>query len=137
MTPHPTGSNLAGILITVGAVVAGLGIWAAIACGWGAPSPEAQRAQATRCLNTIARVEAYRAPGQGAPLGTVLAAALARETRPVHVEGWQPAEAAGDVCMARLRATIGNEYRSFVWYYDPQSGRVEARDDATKRLSGW
>jgi len=132
-----TGSNLVGIGITAGVSVLALGVAAAVYFGWGAPSPTAQQAQATQCWDTISRIEAYRAPGQAQPLGEVIAANLARETRPVKVEGWKPAEAGSDFCMASFRATIGNDLQSFVWYYYPQSGRVEASNDATKRLSGW
>jgi len=34
-------------------------------------------------------------------------------------------------------ASVGNAEQRYIWTYDLRTHQVDARDEATKRLSGW
>jgi hypothetical protein len=91
----------------------------------------------TTCAEASKAVQNYRAPGQKLTVGAMVLVTLASERRPVQRHGWEEGERAGQSCLVRYRATIGNERQSYFWTWTPATGKVEARDDATKRLSGW
>jgi hypothetical protein len=89
------------------------------------------------CADATKRVQEYKAPGQRITVLEAITLNLAAERRPVQVNGWGPAEWAGRGCLVSFHATIGNERQGYYWSFTPATGKVEARDDATKRLSGW
>ena len=89
------------------------------------------------CRDAVAHVQRYKAPGQAQSVGDEAKRRLATDARPARMEGWRNLSPTAGRCGVVLQATIGNESRDYVWSYDPQTGRVEAIDDATKRLSGW
>jgi hypothetical protein len=106
------------------------------------PRPVATGASTTapaKCADAVERVQNYVAPGASMPLKDAVAWQLALEAqrRPMEPLGWLPPEDHGSRCAAVFRVSLGNEAVSLVWWLDPQTGRVEARDDRTRRLSGW
>ena len=137
MTPHITGANLAGILITASVSVLALGMGAAAHFGWGAPSAEAQQAEVTKCQDAVQAVQQYHAPGDTFSVLNHVQVGMAVEPRPVQIAGWPPPSVGRDFCLVTFRATIGNTSQTYTWLYDLKTHRVEARDDVTKRLSGW
>jgi hypothetical protein len=82
-------------------------------------------------------VQQYQHPGQREPIARGIASYLAREVRPVEVEGWLPPDRVGDHCFVYFRALIGGQPRLYAWRYDPATGRVEPQDAETRLLSGW
>ena len=99
----------------------------------------ADRGQAANvCGEAAAQVRAYHAPGQTLPLEAEVRTRLAAERRPVQPIGWSyDPRPSGGTCSVTYRATVGNADHRYTWTYDPQTGRVAALDDATRRLSGW
>jgi hypothetical protein len=89
------------------------------------------------CYAAVEHVQQYKAPGQLIDVRTAVEVSLSREPRPVRVDGWGPPTPAGNICLVPFRATIGNALQRYWWVWTPATGRVEAQDDATKRLSGW
>lgn len=105
------------------------------------PAATAPRASATPvptgCADAVQRVQQYRAPGATIPLIQSLERQLAAERRPVKIDGWLQPEGSGNTCWAYFRVYIGNDRKLFGWSLNRTTGRVEARDDETKRYSGW
>lgn len=95
------------------------------------------RADAAFCQDAVERVQQFRHPGQREPIVRGIASYLARETRPVVVEGWLPPDRVGDYCFVYFRALIGGQPRLYAWRYEPSTGRVEPQDAETRLLSGW
>jgi hypothetical protein len=91
------------------------------------------------CPDAINRVQTYTAPGDRFTVMEHIAGGLSAEQRrrPVQLGGWGPVEVIGPRCWVTFRATVGNEPQRYTWELDPRTGAVSARDDATKRLSGW
>src|SRR4051812_27766729 len=89
------------------------------------------------CAGANEAVRNYKAPGQREPLLSVIAMRLVLDSRPHKVEGWETPYRVEKVCFTTLRVNIGNERQRFSWRYDLSTGTVEARDDQTKRISGW
>jgi hypothetical protein len=101
-----------------------------------APLPQSVRVPGD-CSVALGQVRQYRAPGQAAPLDSVVPRELAADRRPTQVEGWQSHGAEGATCVVGFVAWVGNERYHLRWRYYPDSGYVEALDPLTRRLSGW
>jgi hypothetical protein len=111
-----------------------------VTCSPRPAGPGASAPTAAKCATAIDAVRNYTAPGATERLENTLGRQLDLEglRRPVQPRGWvHPPQDLGRQCAVYFRAAIGNEDVSLVWWWDPQTGRVEARDDRTRRLSGW
>jgi hypothetical protein len=89
------------------------------------------------CSAALGQVRQYRAPGQAAPLESVVPRELAADRRPTQVEGWESHGAEGATCVVGFVAWVGNERYHLRWRHYPDSGHVEALDPLTRRISGW
>jgi hypothetical protein len=91
------------------------------------------------CADAVEQVRAYQAPGQQETLAAAIAASLQTEglQRPVAVVGWEaPTIWRGD-CEVGLQVSISNEPTTLRWVVHSDTGRVEARNDLARRMSGW
>ena len=119
------------------ALLAVLTLWSqgsAPRSGGGAPGPT--RTPVNLCAGAARHVQDYQAPGQQVPVQVSVVASLASERRPVQPGQW--VEYRGEPpCVVGYRFSLANEDRELKWWYTPATGKVEARDDLTKRYSGW
>jgi hypothetical protein len=136
-TRQTTGSARVGLGLAAGGTLLALGLLAVLYFGGDAPSAETRQAEATRCQDAVQAVQQYTAPGQTFDVLTNVQLGLLAERRPVQVEGWATPRAGADFCLVFFHATIGNDPQTYTWLYDLRTHHVEARDDATRRLSGW
>jgi hypothetical protein len=91
----------------------------------------------TFCAEAVGQVQQYKAPGALVPITTAVELSLSAERRPVKPQGWSLSTRAGEQCIVAYEALIGNEAQRYTWVWTPATGKVDARDAATKRLSGW
>jgi hypothetical protein len=102
------------------------------------PRRETLGPTACQDADAIHAVQAYQAPGQGAPLWLAAPGNLARDARPTQARGWTgDPTPSGSLCVVVFTASVGNAEQQYRWTYDLRTHQVDARDDATKRLSGW
>ena len=111
-------------------------MWRYILVALLASLPTAAQAQEP-CAEATAQVQQYRAPGDALTVVDHLTQWLQHERRPVQVEGWLRASGDGATCLTGFQAIVGNETQTYFWRITTATGRVEAVDDATRRVSGW
>jgi hypothetical protein len=98
---------------------------------------ERDAAERAARLAAIQAVKDYRAPGQKVSVEMMTKLTAASATRPTVLNSWSASLGKDGWHSVYLSATVGNEAVKYWWQYDSKTGTVQARDDATKRISGW